>query len=70
MAARVEVGEEERRLLREGFNLHRENYGRLLEFVKRHVNDLNEATSRIYLQRNNRQLRRRIREYIQREIAE
>ena len=64
MAARggIRVDIEERELMREGFNLHRHNYGRLLEYMKRHLNDLNEATRQIYVTRNDKQLRRRIRE--------
>ena len=67
---RVPVGPEEINLLREGYRMHRDNYVRVLEHVKANINVVNAETQGLYRRRNDEQLRRRIREFITREIAE
>ena len=48
---RVPVGPEEINLFREGYKLHRDNYVRLLEFVKANVQMLNAETQALYRRR-------------------
>lgn len=69
-ARRVNVGREEAMLFRQGYRLYRERYGQILAYVRQNANRLPEDVRQLYQRRTNRQLTRRIREYISREIAE
>ena len=49
------VGEDESRLLREAHQQHRDNFVRILDYVKRNAHRLNQATRAYYAGRDDRQ---------------
>ena len=60
--------EEEKVVIRDGWNIHRNNYVRLLAYVRRHIPaNLREMYEG---RRTDAALRRRIRDYVQRELEE
>ena len=66
--ARAQISREERHLILAGYNVHGPQWGNVVHYVQQNAAQ-DGPIARLYLERNNVQLRRRVREALARDVA-
>ena len=66
----VVMEQEEKDVITEGYRLHRNNYVRVLAYVRTHLRRLSPAGQAVYEGRRPPNLRRRIRDFVTRTLQE